>query len=88
MFTTAPIDFDDIPDDVVLITRYGGLFGQSLCDVKQEFKPSFVAKRHRIFWGSFVCLSRHNNLFYRKTVSAGISFTLNFILTSLVKNSH
>jgi len=34
MFTTVLIDFDD----VVLITWYGGLFGQNLCDVKHEFK--------------------------------------------------
>ena len=43
------INFDDVIDDVVLITWYGGLFGQSLCDVKHDFKSSFVAKQHRIF---------------------------------------
>jgi len=33
MFTTALIDLDDVIDDVVLITWYGGLFGQRLCDI-------------------------------------------------------
>ena len=32
---------------------YGRLFGQSLCDVKHDFKSSFVAKWHGIFLGVF-----------------------------------
>jgi len=84
MFTTVLIDFDNVIDDVMFITWYGGLFDQSLCDVKHDFKPFIVAKRHCIFGG----LSVHNHLsLYRKHVSVGISSTSNFILTSLIVTS-
>jgi len=47
MFTSAPFGIDD----VTLFTCYVGLFRRTQCDVKRDFKSSFVAKRHRIFWG-------------------------------------
>jgi len=49
MFTSAPFAIDD----VTLFTSYGGLFGRTQCDVKLDFKSSFVAKRHRIFLRTF-----------------------------------
>ena len=80
MFTSAPFGIDD----VTLFTSYVGLFGLTQCDVKIDFKSSFVAKRHRIFLRTFICLLGHINLsLYRKIVSVGISSTPNVSLTSL-----
>ena len=81
MFTSAPFGIDD----VTLFTSYGGLFGRTQCDVKLDFKSSFVAKRHRIFLRTFICLLGHINLsLYRKIVSVGISSNPNVSLTSLM----
>ena len=62
---------------------YGRLFGQSLCDVKHDFKSSFVAKWHGIFLGVFQDTTTF--LVSQKKVSVGITSTSIFSLISLVR---
>ena len=76
MFTTAFIDLDDVIGDVVLITWYGGLFGQNLCDVNMIFNVLSSQNGTAFFLGLHVFLLGHNNLsFYRKM------FVLELVLT-------